>query len=362
MSRPSSIISATCSSVHGCTRKCVRPSGVSTSIHSACAGTPLRANPIETASTPTVVRLAFSLGDVSGWPSQRKSCSMPACHDRFSSVTYWCTPSCVVRPMPQCAEACPLRSGFLPPRTRLQVSKSKVAGQCHVTPTGPVGDGHPGLTACPGSSGNSQSPLVSTVASAHGESWIGVLVSILQLHGELAAIVQHGKLGGIQQQPEPRRRFKRRLAPAAIHLEARFPGEPGSFDVDCILRPTVDRGDALHAPQRRLVGLGRERIRPRLGLGEETLGDPFQLFDGDLAEEANQQGHGGEGEGARIADARIRREEAAAEDRKSTRLNSSHDQNSYAVFCLKKKNKGKRGLETYGLISNLTNDFLPISS
>src|SRR2546421_6887454 len=28
----------------------------------------------------------------------------------------------------------------------------------------------------------------------------------------------------------------------------------------------------------------------------------------------------------------------AAKDRKSTRLNSSHDQISYAVFCLKKKN------------------------
>src|SRR2546421_2239046 len=28
-----------------------------------------------------------------------------------------------------------------------------------------------------------------------------------------------------------------------------------------------------------------------------------------------------------------------AEDRKSTRLNSSHDQISYAVFCLKKKNR-----------------------
>src|SRR5206468_8976866 len=27
-------------------------------------------------------------------------------------------------------------------------------------------------------------------------------------------------------------------------------------------------------------------------------------------------------------------------DRKSTRLNSSHDQTSYAVFCLKKKNNG----------------------
>src|SRR5206468_7992792 len=30
------------------------------------------------------------------------------------------------------------------------------------------------------------------------------------------------------------------------------------------------------------------------------------------------------------------------EDRKSTRLNSSHDQISYAVFCLKKKKKKKR--------------------
>src|SRR2546428_9781318 len=29
----------------------------------------------------------------------------------------------------------------------------------------------------------------------------------------------------------------------------------------------------------------------------------------------------------------------AEEDRKSTRLNSSHDQISYAVFCLKKKKK-----------------------
>src|SRR5256886_4532746 len=30
----------------------------------------------------------------------------------------------------------------------------------------------------------------------------------------------------------------------------------------------------------------------------------------------------------------------AAEDRKSTRLNSSHSQISYAVFCLKKKRRG----------------------
>src|SRR2546430_8052637 len=42
-----------------------------------------------------------------------------------------------------------------------------------------------------------------------------------------------------------------------------------------------------------------------------------------------------------IADGGVRRERAVdgadREDRKSTRLNSSHSQISYAVFCLKKK-------------------------
>src|SRR5688572_32738266 len=37
----------------------------------------------------------------------------------------------------------------------------------------------------------------------------------------------------------------------------------------------------------------------------------------------------------------LRRPEAAT-DRKSTRLNSSHSQISYAVFCLKKKKKKKK--------------------
>src|SRR5438034_8850276 len=40
-------------------------------------------------------------------------------------------------------------------------------------------------------------------------------------------------------------------------------------------------------------------------------------------------------------------------DRKSTRLNSSHTVISYAVFCLKKKNKTKKDV-TYGLIDNLS--------
>src|SRR5688572_32043386 len=38
---------------------------------------------------------------------------------------------------------------------------------------------------------------------------------------------------------------------------------------------------------------------------------------------------------------RRRRALPAHRDRKSTRLNSSHSQISYAVFCLKKKNKNK---------------------
>src|SRR5690349_23893965 len=38
-------------------------------------------------------------------------------------------------------------------------------------------------------------------------------------------------------------------------------------------------------------------------------------------------------------------ETTAREDRKSTRLNSSHVEISYAVFCLKKKKKIKRELE-----------------
>src|SRR5688572_31179906 len=43
---------------------------------------------------------------------------------------------------------------------------------------------------------------------------------------------------------------------------------------------------------------------------------------------------------SRHRDTRARRRDL--EDRKSTRLNSSHSQISYAVFCLKKKKKKKK--------------------
>src|SRR2546421_2686028 len=41
--------------------------------------------------------------------------------------------------------------------------------------------------------------------------------------------------------------------------------------------------------------------------------------------------------GEREAEGQQAHREASYKDRKSTRLNSSHDQISYAVFCLKKK-------------------------
>src|SRR5687768_17756858 len=41
-----------------------------------------------------------------------------------------------------------------------------------------------------------------------------------------------------------------------------------------------------------------------------------------------------------------RRRVVVIEDRKSTRLNSSHGYISYAVFCLKKKNNCEAGIQT----------------
>src|SRR2546428_8455581 len=50
--------------------------------------------------------------------------------------------------------------------------------------------------------------------------------------------------------------------------------------------------------------------------------------------------------GPRRVHSRPRRAATAEEDRKSTRLNSSHDQISYAVFCLKTKKKESRSQHT----------------
>src|SRR5690606_39683843 len=57
------------------------------------------------------------------------------------------------------------------------------------------------------------------------------------------------------------------------------------------------------------------------------------------------EGHGGGGVSDRLGPARAGdRQDVVAEDRKSTRLNSSHVKISYAVVCLKKKTEGGSGL------------------
>src|SRR3712207_7860750 len=43
-------------------------------------------------------------------------------------------------------------------------------------------------------------------------------------------------------------------------------------------------------------------------------------------------------------------------DRKSTRLNSSHANISYAVFCLKKKKQNKQPSQTHSTLSRLDTD------
>src|SRR3989442_15670576 len=98
------------------------------------------------------------------------------------------------------------------------------------------------------------------MASAHSESSIGALVPILQLHRQLAPIVQNSELGGIQQQAETRGRLERRLAFAAVYLQAGVRGEPSSLVFRRRFSPPGDRRDSLRAPRGSLSGLCLQRI------------------------------------------------------------------------------------------------------
>src|SRR5688572_31898124 len=53
-------------------------------------------------------------------------------------------------------------------------------------------------------------------------------------------------------------------------------------------------------------------------------------------------GERGKGRGRGVRRRLLEDQRPGAQDRKSTRLNSSHSQISYAVFCLKKKKKKKK--------------------
>src|SRR2546427_6015576 len=75
-----------------------------------------------------------------------------------------------------------------------------------------------------------------------------------------------------------------------------------------------------------------------------TLFPYTTLFRSGVVRRARGFGHGaprGDGEAVRGADHVALERELGVQDRKSTRLNSSHSQISYAVFCLKKKKKPK---------------------
>src|SRR3712207_8398615 len=79
------------------------------------------------------------------------------------------------------------------------------------------------------------------------------------------------------------------------------------------------RGGGVGGGARRRGSGGRRRAHPRAGPGDARRGRP-------------RRRRSGRGAGRR--------------DRKSTRLNSSHANISYAVFCLKKKKKIIRKLRT----------------
>src|SRR3989440_10942629 len=85
-----------------------------------------------------------------------------------------------------------------------------------------------------------------------------------------------------------------------LPLGRAIPGAPGLFSRSCVIRSFVRGGSVLVLA----LALGA----CALTLDSTHLGVPVSLA-------------------------------GAAQDRKSTRLNSSHDQISYAVFCLKKKKK-----------------------
>src|SRR3989440_7716071 len=80
----------------------------------------------------------------------------------------------------------------------------------------------------------------------------------------------------------------------------------------------VDEDRALHQRGRQVVV--RDRHAPAAATGREA--DDAEVVPG--------------------RDAEVDRTRGGRRDRKSTRLNSSHDQISYAVFCLKKKKRVKR--------------------
>src|SRR5437773_9711381 len=124
---------------------------------------------------------------------------------------------------------------------------------------------------------------------------------------------------------------------------ARERGIELTHDLRCgsLLR-SVDRGSALRSKQRIANvarNLDRRTDQARIGLAIDTT-EPRERRAA-LGEVIAASIEKAVAEGARHAGAAVGRRAPtdADEDRKSTRLNSSHITISYAVFCLKKKNE-----------------------
>src|SRR5256885_5430093 len=78
--------------------------------------------------------------------------------------------------------------------------------------------------------------------------------------------------------------------------------------------------------------------------GDEVIRNVCAILRASLREHDVPGRYGGEEFGVILPETRAAGAEDRAEDRKSTRLNSSHLVISYAVFCLKKKKNLKRYL------------------
>src|SRR2546427_9337910 len=91
----------------------------------------------------------------------------------------------------------------------------------------------------------------------------------------------------------------------------------------------------------------RELLRDGLDLLQREVGRRLEALEGADARLAFRIAAIGRLE---IERPRQRGDDGRASDRKSTRLNSSHSQISYAVFCLKKKNKHAQTHGEMGII------------
>src|SRR3712207_7911155 len=74
-------------------------------------------------------------------------------------------------------------------------------------------------------------------------------------------------------------------------------------------------------------------------------------FPGEEEEGAGDRGDVDEAAEVRLGPAAARHADQPEGDRKSTRLNSSHANISYAVFCLKKKNKKDKTKQRYNRVT-----------